>query len=146
MRISDWSSDVCSSDLFEAVAAALRLSGSDWTPNVDDGKSDEFGWRMGFTGHTPYDWPAPNGYPDTAVAWSGSNSFGMTWKLLNWLSETKDADVPLLPILEATRVGRSEEHTSELQSLMRISYAVFCLKTKNNTKRPMPHNLQHSHS
>src|SRR3546814_8042239 len=33
-------------------------------------------------------------------------------------------------------VGRSEEHTSELQSLMRISYAVFCLKTqKNNTNQ-----------
>src|SRR3546814_3905157 len=31
------------------------------------------------------------------------------------------------------RGGRSEEHTSELQSLMRISYAVFCLKKKNNT-------------
>src|SRR3546814_1081240 len=31
------------------------------------------------------------------------------------------------------RAGRSEEHTSELQSLMRISYAVFCLKKKNNT-------------
>src|SRR3546814_3757785 len=30
--------------------------------------------------------------------------------------------------------GRSEEHTSELQSLMRISYAVFCLKKKNNTQ------------
>src|SRR3546814_9715010 len=30
------------------------------------------------------------------------------------------------------RVGRSEEHTSELQSLMRISYAVFCLKTKKH--------------
>src|SRR3546814_4955216 len=30
------------------------------------------------------------------------------------------------------RVGRSEEHTSELQSLMRISYAVFCLKKKNS--------------
>src|SRR3546814_8992761 len=30
-----------------------------------------------------------------------------------------------------TRLGRSEEHTSELQSLMRISYAVFCLKKKN---------------
>src|SRR3546814_2608171 len=30
--------------------------------------------------------------------------------------------------------GRSEEHTSELQSLMRISYAVFCLKKKNKTK------------
>src|SRR3546814_1339714 len=32
------------------------------------------------------------------------------------------------------RIHRSEEHTSELQSLMRISYAVFCLKKKNNTK------------
>src|SRR3546814_5648251 len=31
--------------------------------------------------------------------------------------------------------GRSEEHTSELQSLMRISYAVFCLKKKTNTKQ-----------
>src|SRR3546814_1656209 len=33
----------------------------------------------------------------------------------------------------ANRAGRSEEHTSELQSLMRISYAVFCLKKKNTT-------------
>src|SRR3546814_8586681 len=33
----------------------------------------------------------------------------------------------------ARRVRRSEEHTSELQSLMRISYAVFCLKKKNRT-------------
>src|SRR3546814_9840327 len=31
--------------------------------------------------------------------------------------------------------GRSEEHTSELQSLMRISYAVFCLKKKNTTRQ-----------
>src|SRR3546814_3151994 len=34
---------------------------------------------------------------------------------------------------------RSEEHTSELQSLMRISYAVFCLKKKNNTLKPTNH-------
>src|SRR3546814_1752195 len=34
--------------------------------------------------------------------------------------------------LHAGKVGRSEEHTSELQSLMRISYAVFCLKKKKN--------------
>src|SRR3546814_4718894 len=34
---------------------------------------------------------------------------------------------------EALLADRSEEHTSELQSLMRISYAVFCLKKKNNT-------------
>src|SRR3546814_1180147 len=35
----------------------------------------------------------------------------------------------------ALDVGRSEEHTSELQSLMRITYAVFCLKKKKNTKQ-----------
>src|SRR3546814_3417672 len=43
-----------------------------------------------------------------------------------------------LPVVDgAGRSGdpRSEEHTSELQSLMRISYAVFCLKKKNTTKR-----------
>src|SRR3546814_2906372 len=34
-----------------------------------------------------------------------------------------------------SKASRSEEHTSELQSLMRISYAVFCLKTKNKKKR-----------
>src|SRR3546814_2420481 len=39
----------------------------------------------------------------------------------------------LLPAPGHTQIiGRSEEHTSELQSLMRISYAVFCLKKKNN--------------
>src|SRR3546814_2014923 len=35
--------------------------------------------------------------------------------------------------------GRSEEHTSELQSLMRISYAVFCLKKKKNTTKRQTH-------
>src|SRR3546814_4072695 len=38
---------------------------------------------------------------------------------------------------------RSEEHTSELQSLMRISYAVFCLKKKKNSKRKNTH--KHTH-
>src|SRR3546814_9812921 len=37
-------------------------------------------------------------------------------------------------IWQNLRTGRSEEHTSELQSLMRISYAVFCLKKKKNNK------------
>src|SRR3546814_9386893 len=36
---------------------------------------------------------------------------------------------------------RSEEHTSELQSLMRISYAVFCLKKKNIKQEPRTHNM-----
>src|SRR3546814_9149450 len=41
------------------------------------------------------------------------------------------------PFYVRVPAGRSEEHTSELQSLMRTSYAVFCLKNKNNT---MSHN------
>src|SRR3546814_10756273 len=40
--------------------------------------------------------------------------------------------------------GRSEEHTSELQSLMRISYAVFCLKKKTATKQQHPY--LHTHT
>ena len=90
---------------FELAAASLRVTGSDWTPRVGDAKSDELFWRMGFTGNMPYEWPAPNGYPDTGVAWSGSNSYAMTWKLLNWISETSDASVPMAPILAATRTG-----------------------------------------
>src|SRR3546814_6036113 len=41
------------------------------------------------------------------------------------------------------RTWRSEEHTSELQSLMRISYAVFCLQKKKKTEQPLQH--QHTH-
>src|SRR3546814_3805203 len=47
-------------------------------------------------------------------------------------------------VLVGVADGRSEEHTSELQSLMRISYAVFCLKTKNNnTKYMIQHHIRH---
>ncbi|HEX2083151.1 MAG TPA: DUF1800 family protein, partial [Xanthomonadaceae bacterium] len=80
--------------------------GSDWTPRVGDGDTDELMWRMGFTGHEPYGWPAPNGYPDTARSWSGANTFGMTWKLLNWLTEARDgSDAALMPILAITRAN-----------------------------------------
>src|SRR3546814_2597080 len=50
----------------------------------------------------------------------------------NGLSGPASADLPE-PALYRDRAPRSEEHTSELQSLMRISYAVFCLKKKKNT-------------
>src|SRR3546814_8086361 len=52
----------------------------------------------------------------------------------------EDRRRPLHPPDVEQAEGRSEEHTSELQSLMRISYAVFCLKKKNkNTKRILNH-------
>src|SRR3546814_8006004 len=58
---------------------------------------------------------------------------------------TKEAPTAFCPGVAACgilRAGRSEEHTSELQSLMRISYAVFCLKKKNiqNNTNPRTYN------
>src|SRR3546814_9160971 len=47
-------------------------------------------------------------------------------------------------VLQRFRRRRSEEHTSELQSLMRISYAVFCLKKKKHKNQVKYTNLQHS--
>src|SRR3546814_10245816 len=50
--------------------------------------------------------------------------------------ERHGAEAELLKVVFPNdREARSEEHTSELQSLMRISYAVFCLKKKNNTNQ-----------
>src|SRR3546814_8123895 len=48
---------------------------------------------------------------------------------------TTPADEILRGFDDLVRQGRSEEHTSELQSLMRISYAVFCLKKKNKERK-----------
>src|SRR3546814_8109562 len=56
---------------------------------------------------------------------------GAALRLVDWSAEGLMLTRATLP---ARRIKRSEEHTSELQSLMRISYAVFCLKKKNKTK------------
>lgn len=90
---------------FESVVAAMRTLGSDFTLRPEHDRSNDFIWRMTATGHLPYDWPAPNGYPDTSTPWSGSSSIGMTWKMLNWLTETQDGSVPLAPVLQDTRTG-----------------------------------------
>ena len=87
----------------EIVVAALRTAGADWTLRVEHDRSNDFMYRLGFSGHSPHDWQAPNGYPDVAPAWSGSNSFAMTWKMVGWLTETSDATLRLMPIVEASR-------------------------------------------
>src|SRR3546814_10070102 len=96
MRISDWSSDVCSSDLMRYEDAAA----DDFTP-------------------LSVSMPGPTGrYRETV--------------LVPWV-EALLPDRPETLRQWRRRFGvteRSEEHTSELQSLMRISYAVFCLKKK----------------
>src|SRR3546814_4331695 len=91
MRISDWSSDVCSSDLSRLVAYRHK-------PAVRRVKAE-------FAGAGILEVQANQACRATTI------------------DKTDDRLVP-------QHTDRSEEHTSELQSLMRISYAVFCLKKK----------------
>src|SRR3546814_7909452 len=111
MRISDWSSDVCSSD--------LRGTTHPWGESRARRKSR--GARVG-----PSLGPNPTAHL-VGVGQRGSTSAQCTTDgsapLRRW-----PAPRPSLPSVSCQL--RSEEHTSELQSLMRISYAVFCLKKK----------------
>src|SRR3546814_2863826 len=59
--------------------------------------------------------------------------------VLGWRDVPVDHDMPMSPT-----VRRSEEHTSELQSLMRISYAVFCLKKKQYKTTNKTQNTKHN--
>src|SRR3546814_1062655 len=75
---------------------------------------------------------------------------GVTIPHTHGLLGHSDADVLLHALTDALLgaaglgdIGRSEEHTSELQSLMRISYAVFCLKKKNQTDKISEASRQH---
>src|SRR3546814_1915861 len=80
--------------------------------------------------------PPDDLHPDLALLLSTSGSTGLSrWVRLS--ASNLDAN--------ATAIARSEEHTSELQSLMRISYAVFCLKKKKNTSNNS-HSPTHSQS
>src|SRR3546814_6330105 len=115
MRISDWSSDVCSSDLMMRRA--------------DEGAGDERGRGLG---HRRRAIAAARlvAKPRSAIRRSRAAIGGENVRKL--------AKVPRSVIRPGGRTGcpayrRSEEHTSELPSLMRISYAVFCLKKKTHT-------------
>src|SRR3546814_7557665 len=65
----------------------------------------------------------------------------VAWKHPDWLADLASDLDHATRVAMRLRPDRSEEHTSELQSLMRISYAVFCLK-KKNTK----HSNKHTHT
>src|SRR3546814_7215489 len=111
MRISDWSSDVCSSDLTSPIFGQRRLSRA---------KRRRAHRELRSTSVSP---PAKTKMPP------GPGS-GPT------IGVDRISNVPITSKAMRTagweRRLRSEEHTSELQSLMRISYAVFCLKKKTN--------------
>src|SRR3546814_10730390 len=57
-------------------------------------------------------------------------------------TEWQATTMPMLVVEKSSMVIRSEEHTSELQSLMRISYAVFCLKKKQNIHEKNKYNIR----
>src|SRR3546814_6247609 len=102
MRISDWSSDVCSSDLRLLLAqlGGLRRRGRNLLLLIALAQSVHLFHQLLFGGHV--------------------SGFGLGVEAAQ-----------LRHLQPQPRFGaRSEEHTSELQSLMRISYAVFCLKKK----------------
>src|SRR3546814_9226960 len=118
MRISDWSSDVCSSDL-------LRQHGVDLLGDHVEavGESDLLVER-GVGDRQPGE-----GRPVSEVDGPLTDGEGIG------LKESVRGQRSQRPRHEPLgREGRSEEHTSELQSLMRISYAVFCLKKKTHNK------------
>src|SRR3546814_2061391 len=71
-------------------------------------------------------------YANQLEAQAFTNLNKVTTSGLHGVSGTSFNDAA--PAFKGLREGRSEEHTSELQSLMRISYAVFCLKKKTSTK------------
>src|SRR3546814_7430811 len=109
MRISDWSSDVCSSDLFGLVVAKI-VERQRARPLIDVGKC----LVQALIGHDGQQRAEDFVLHDGHV-----------------IADIEQQAVGHAPALSL----RSEEHTSELQSLMRISYAVFCLKKKNHTNR-----------
>src|SRR3546814_3421708 len=111
MRISDWSSDVCSSDLREA-AGLPDSGGADLRSELGGPLILEAAGRVPHDGRRLTDSPTKQRPPTRAVD----------------------------QVIFCFRSRRSEEHTSELQSLMRISYAVFCLKKKTQQYTHIPYN------
>src|SRR3546814_10837720 len=104
MRISDWSSDVCSADLDRLDQHALR---GVFVEAQRAGAARQHAEQFHAVDHAP-------DQGDVAVE----------------LARRLAVDHVELGAVARVRGHRSEEHTSELQSLMRISYAGFCLKKK----------------
>src|SRR3546814_2024511 len=144
MRISDWSSDVCSSDLIDGRAFKHAVS-----PQSIPLFARQYliGEQFGHAQASP---------ASLASTISSASSIGLvsspsssifaaltTCSLSATLNSRTPADLRPITRRESSPMRmsfKSEEHTSELQSLMRISYAVFCLKKKKNTQQPEAYN------
>src|SRR3546814_5826304 len=139
MRISDWSSDVCSSDLdvfavdlvnVAALAgqAHLIVFSQNW-PGLKGHQCGKRGQQGLLHDHRLLGLEARQAaFHEVELGLMGQWPVENT--ILDLVGHLADGDVRHA---QARLPLRSEEHTSELQSLMRISYAVFCLKTQTQT-------------
>src|SRR3546814_2871107 len=122
MRISDWSSDVCSSD--------LQSSDNQETSSIPEGQRDSQDIvvtaqkRASRLADVP---AAISAFSGAYIEERGVSDFEGIVEQTPGVSITSDFGGSASKVI-SVRGLRSEEHTSELQSLMRISYAVFCLK------------------
>src|SRR3546814_8750340 len=126
MRISDWSSDVCSSDLEadqEKIAEELGDLMEQLKGMEDEEDLDQAARLAVFKLKT------------TII----EKIINLRERVLN-IKRIANFEAVVISVLDDLVKERSEEHTSELQSLMRISYAVFCLKKKIKTQRLNEHN------
>src|SRR3546814_8343029 len=124
MRISDWISDVCSSDLKFWIFISRSANAFDRPSFRYSNRSGDYGADAALgEGLAALKRPAGDlggvGYPSRIFFRTPSEP---VWE--------RQFFVAAMPSVDC----RSEEHTSELQSLMRISYAVFCLKNKTKNK------------
>src|SRR3546814_2924572 len=138
MRISDWSSDVCSSDLLivEAVFEDTAIKAE--TTRKTEAVIRESAVFASNTSTLPISQLAQaSKRPDQFIGihfFSPVDRMGLV-EVIMGKQTSKEALAKALDYIAQLRKTpiRSEEHTSELQSLMRISYAVFCLKKKKNS-------------
>src|SRR3546814_1046748 len=122
MRISYWSSDVCSSDLKRGVDRIIANEcSSDGKDRIQQVQSLVRGPPIGARDRHPT--ILPNDFQEARDLFRLRLIYGLERRVAN----------RALPNRSENHI-RSEEHTSELQSLMRISYAVFCLKKKKTNK------------
>src|SRR3546814_2316556 len=132
MRISDWSSDVCSSDLPEGVRRPGLLGAGAPQGDPEDLLGIERGQLHGRRAQL-----ARPGRTAGALRHAGAEGPLPAAPGRRPRSALLRPDRPVRRLrrdLDPRLRHRSEEHTSELQSLMRISYAVFCLKKKKTNK------------
>lgn len=87
---------------FEIAVSALRAGAAEMSFTMDDDSTQSFLWRFDDTGHEPFHWPAPNGFPDTRDAWISMTPRVMSWRLLGALIDLDDSGPWALDVLAQT--------------------------------------------